>query len=258
MANSSFNYTNRKTIKNNAIQLGIVQREPEYIRVQLGLDLKAVKLPDNAKIVLDAYDRSIHERYEVAYEAAQTRDFIEFNPDAKLKFKVRIVSVEGADHGKVLAASKEIKPKENTVTLERDEFFKPYAEELGDVPWDIDWDGDDTEPRVRINIRLQEHFGGWSNATLQALLLPQMLKELLLGVITRSSSRNDIDDDTFAGKLLRFGDERVGVVAPDQEFMDDGKVNTEWLTWVENVISKFCETKWRDGKSLFDQMLEVG
>lgn len=257
MATSTFNYTNRKTIKNSAFQINIEERAEDYVRVKLNLDLKSIKPPENSKIVLDAYDRSIHERYNVNDQATQIQDFIEFNSEAKLKFRLRIVSTTGENQGKVFAASKEIKPKENSTRTEKDEFFKPIAEDLGDLPWDIDWDGDETEPKVRINIKLQDHFGGWRNSTLQALLLPQMLKELLLGIIVRSSSKDDIDDDTFAGKLIYFCHSRVGVAMPEQDFLDDGKVNTDWLTWVDNVITSFCEFRWRDEKSLLEQMLEI-
>jgi hypothetical protein len=257
MTASSLNFTERRRIKLNFVDVHLLERSENYIRVRVAVDEKVLSFGQDYRLVIDAMDRGRHQRHLIDNPAGEDLDFTGFPIDASLRFRVRQVAT-GEEEGKVLAATADIRPVEIESNVEREPFLVPEIEDLGPLPWRIDWEGDVANPRIVLNSRLEDHFGGtWRHPGLQALFLPAMLRDLLTGLICRVPSYEELDDETLGSRIMEFCKDRFEVTVPSGSFRSFEGVNEDWLKWAEDCVVQFSETKWRKGSTLFDQMLEA-
>lgn len=257
MTSANLNFTQRRKIKSNLVDVTIKERNDDFIRVALHMDSKALNSVEGYRLVLDAFDRGQHERKVISNPADQDFDFDLFPIDANLRFKIRQVS-SGIDTGRVIAATADIRPVEAKGQTERKPFIVPEIEDLGGLPWQIVWEGDIANPKLVLNSRLSEHFGSWHHPALQALYLPSMVRDLLSGIIARHESLEDLDEDTLGSRIFEFCRVSFDPAMPSTPFHGKSEIDDEWLKWIEECVVSFSETKWRNGKSLMDQMLESG
>ncbi|WP_454598146.1 hypothetical protein [Qipengyuania sp. SM2507] len=256
MTAASLNFTQRRKIKSAFVDIRVLDRTESYIRVRVGVDAKVLKTGEDYRLVLDGFDRGRHQRHTIATPAGEDLDFAGFPSDASLRFKVRQVAT-GADEGRVIAATADIRPVEIEGRIQREPFIVPALEDLGALPWCIQWD-DVANPRLVLNRRLEEKFGSWRDPVLQSLYLPAMLRELLTGLIRRVETEEDLDEGTLGGKVVAFCKERFDAELPSGAFGGPDGNPDDWLEWAEHCVVEFAETKWRRGKTLFDLMLEEG
>ncbi|MAW90588.1 MAG: hypothetical protein CL575_10940 [Altererythrobacter sp.] len=255
MTAASLNFTQRRKIKSTFVDIRILERTEAFIRVRVAADAKVLNSAEDYRLVLDGFDRGRHQRHTISNPAGDDLDFTGFPSDASLRFKVRQVA-RGADEGRVIAATADIRPVEIEGKVQREPFIKPDLDDLGALPWCIQWDEDVADPRLVLNRRLEDQFGTWKNPVLQALYLPAMLRELLTGLICRVESEDELDDGTLGGRIITFCKERFDAEIPLGAFNGSEGNTDEWLRWADECVVAFAETKWRKGKTLFDLMLE--
>lgn len=257
MTAASVNFTNRRKIKASFVDLQILERNESFIRVRVRVDEKVLSGRGQYRLVIDAFDRGRHERQTIASPSGQDLDFMGFPVGASLRFKVRQIST-AEDEGRVIAATADLRPIEIDGKFEREPFIKPVIDDLGALPWRVEWDSDPSEPRIVLNRRLEQKFGSWRHPVLQALYLPSMLRDLLSGLICRAESIDDLDEETLGGKVMIFCRDRLGVGMPEVPFRaPEGDIEV-WLQWAEDCVTEFSEMKWRKNQTLFDQMMERG
>ena len=121
----------------------------------------------------------------------------------------------------------------------------------------LEWAGDVANPRIVLNRRLEEKFGSWRHPVLQALYLPAMLRELLTGLVCRIQSPDELDEETLGGRIIAFCKDRFDAQLPSTPFQGAQGTEEDWLTWAEECVVEFAETKWRNGQTLFEQLLEA-
>lgn len=255
MTAASINFTSRRKIKSSFVDIRIVSRSEKCIRLRVAVDTKVLKTDEVYRLVLDGFDRGRHQRRTISNPAGQDLDFTDFPADASLRFKVRQIAT-GAREGLVMAATADIWPVEIEGTVQKQPFLVPELDDLGALPWRIEWEGDSANPRLVLNRKLEDKFGSWRHPALQALYLPAMLRDLLTGLICRNPSADELDDDTLGGRIIAFCKERFDAVVPSEDFQGPDGLSDEWLVWAEECVTQFSETKWRKGQTLFDQMLE--
>ncbi|WP_108788691.1 hypothetical protein [Erythrobacter sp. Alg231-14] len=257
MTAASLNFTKRRKIKSAFVDIRVLERTDSYIRVRVNVDSKVLQTDDDYRLVLDGFDRGRHQRQRIENPAGDDLDFTGFPIDASLRFKIRQVA-KGSDEGRVIAATADIRPVEIEGKVQREPFIVPEPDDLGSLPWCIQWDGDVADPRLVINRKLDDMFGSWKNPTLQALYLPAMLRELLIGLICRVESEDELDEGTLGGSIIAFCKERFNAEIPSGSFNGPDGNRDEWLEWAEDCVVEFAETKWRKDKTLFELMLEAG
>jgi hypothetical protein len=257
MTAASLNFTKRRKIKSAFVDIRIIERCETYIRARVSVDAGVLKADGDYRLVLDGFDRGRHQRHTITNPAGDDLDFTGFPLEASLRFKVRQVAA-GADEGRVIAATADIRPVEIEGNVQREPFIVPELEDLGSLPWCIQWEGDVADPRLVINKRLDEMFGSWRDPVLQALYLPAMLRELLTGLICRVESEDELDEGTLGGRIIAFCKESFDADLPTGPFGGTDGTPDEWLKWAEECVAEFAETKWRKDKTLFDLMLEEG
>lgn len=256
MTSASINFTNRRRIKSSFVEIRVIERSASFIRVRTSVDRRVLQSGEEYRLVLDGFDRGRHQRHTISNPAGVDLDFTGFPVDATLRFKVRQIAI-GANEGKVLAATADIRPVEIEGAVLRHPFIVPDLEDLGALPWRIIWEGDVANPRLVLNRRLEDRFGNWRHPDLQALYLPAMLRDLLTGLICRVETPEDLDDETLGGMVFAFCRERFDAQLPVAAFQGPDGAMEDWLNWAEECVVQFSETKWRKGQTLFDQMLEA-
>lgn len=255
MTTASLNFTQRRKIKSAFVDIRVIERSEAFIRVRVSVDAKVLKTNETYRLVLDGFDRGRHQRQTIADPSGDDLDFTGFPIDASLRFKVRQVAT-GPDEGRVIAATADIRPVEIEGKVQREPFIVPELDDLGALPWCIQWEGDPADPRLVINRNLDKMFGSWRDPVLQALYLPAMLRELLTGLICRVDSEDDLDEGTLGGRIVAFCKERFDVEPPHGAFRGPDGEPDAWLNWAEDCVVEFADTKWRKEKTLFDLMLE--
>jgi len=65
-----------------------------------------------------------------------------------------------------------------------------------------------------------------------------------------------MDKESFAYKLMYFCKDTLEAPFPEEEFSDGETVSSEWLSWIDECYEAFCNKKWRNNKSLLNNMLE--
>ena len=257
MTAASLNFTKRRKIKSAFVDIRVLARTESYIRVRVSVDAKVLLADEGYRLVVDGFDRGRHQRHTIPSPAGADLDFTGFPLDASLRFKVRQIAI-GSDEGRVIAATADIHPVEIEGKVLREPFIVPELEDLGALPWCIQWEGDVADPRLVLNRRLEDKFGSWRDPVLQSLYLPAMLRELLTGLICRVESAEELDEGTLGGRIIAFCKERFEAELPTGPFGGpDGNLD-DWLKWAEDCVVEFAETKWRKDKTLFDLMLEEG
>jgi hypothetical protein len=257
MTAASLNFTKRRKIKSAFVDIRVLARTEAYIRVRVSVDAKVLKTDEDYRVVLDGFDRGRHQRQIITNPAGGDLDFTGFPIEASLRFKVRQVAT-GSDEGRVIAATADIRPVEIEGKVRREPFIVPEPDDLGSLPWCIQWEEDVADPRLVINRKLDDMFGSWQNPVLQALYLPAMLRELLTGLICRVESEDELDEGTLGGRIIAFCKERFDADLPSGTFSGPDGNRDEWLKWAEECVVEFAETKWRKDKTLFDLMREEG
>jgi hypothetical protein len=256
MTSASLNFTNRRKIKSNFVDIRVIERTDSFIRVRTSVDSKVLQTSEDYRLVLDGFDRGRHQRKTISNPTGEDLDFTDFPVNAALRFKVRQIAV-GANEGRVLAATADIRPVEIEGTVLRQPFLVPELDDLGALPWRIEWAGDVANPRIVLNQRLEEKFGSWRNPVLQALYLPAMLRELLTGLVCRIQSPDELDEETLGGRIIAFCKDRFEAQLPATPFQGSEGTEEDWLTWAEDCVVEFAETKWRNDQTLFEQLLEA-
>ncbi|TKW61391.1 MAG: hypothetical protein DI628_01835 [Blastochloris viridis] len=256
MTVANFNYTGRQRIKNDIVSVDIVERNSSYVRVRLHISTKRFKQPADSKLVLDGSDAvgGTLERKIVDYTETKTYDFNTLGEEGTISFRFKAVSTDEAKKGTLLAATADIRPREATGDTSRESFFNMEQKDLQNKPWLIDWTESEENPSISINRTLVSHFkGNLRDPMLQALVLPPMFKEILLGIVTRNIDKDDLDTGSLAYKVLEFCRTRFEREQPEGNFQDDRE---DWIQWAEECSDDFCETPWRNDTTLLQAMLE--
>lgn len=253
MTTASLNFTSRSKIKSKLVSIHIIERADSFIRVRVSVDGNIGGGDKEHQLVIDAFERGRHQRRVITNPAGENIDFNDFPINASLRFKVRKIAI-GAEKGKVIAATADLRPVDNTDIAGREPFLVPELDDLGSLPWEIKWEDDCANPRIILNRRLLDKFETWRDPNLQALYLPSMLRDLLTGIICRNDDVESLDEDTLAKRIVDFCTSTLDIKRPACAFADNME---DWLEWTEACVHEFAARKWRDDKTLFDQMRDA-
>ncbi len=253
---ANYNYTGRRRIDVKDAGIEIIEADNGFIRVKVKLNLQKIKNEKSHKIVIDGESANNLERHDLKVCEEQEIDFGGFEKNASPQFRIKLIATNLEECGLVLASTPYTRAKAKSNKLKREGFFEPTpVNHIGDAPWQIEW-LDPANPELLINSELAEIYGGdWKNPQLQALYLPTALKECLLGILSRTRLE-DLEKDTFAYKLIHFCMSTLDLPLPEDPFFDGETLSTNWLSWADEAYEAFCNKKWRNNKTLLNNMLE--
>lgn len=216
--------------------------------VELRIDLADKKLPPDAEVVLEAYHTAYFERFPLGLAGAVGKqhlvDLTQLAPGDKPRFRLKVVARNPETPDRLLAAIDEIAP-------ENDEFsgsigsMLPVAPktrlEMGDEFWRVVFGefGSEKAPELWLNRDVRGLLAAVANqnAAITALIMPQILRQVLLGYLLDPEFEDT--DEGRLGSWLRFARH----LDPDVPTMDtdDTVENAQAaVAWVDRVVGAFA------------------
>ena len=89
-----------------------------------------------------------------------------------------------------------------------------------------------------------------------AHVFPEIVRNAATGILLRFDSIKDIDEDSLLAKWVSFIQQRLSIPLEGEEaaYLNDAD-NIDKLDLVEQIVAAFTSQKWRDGKTLIEEIL---
>ncbi|MES0871284.1 hypothetical protein [Pseudovibrio sp. SCP19] len=266
--NDTKNFTGRVRIKqkNELFSLQLLDRQGETIRIHVKFDRAAIEKDcklqsDEAKeFVLDAF--VLANIYRHVLPEFRSEDILKLTdiPDgANLEFRLKVISRSNETPGKILAATGG-RVRLHTGNGDSDSgeqnrgiFHPKPSKSIGDQIWQVNWNG---QGDFEVFVNADYFYKFSDNPMFAAHVFPEILRNVATGILLRYDSINDIDEDTLLAKWVHFIQERLGMPLDGDEaaHLKDAD-NMVKLEFVEQIVGAFANKKWRNGKTLLEEIL---
>ncbi len=270
MATANFNYLHRRKIKRTKnFLLSRHEGTSEYMMVALKLDKSLLNFVEQHEVVrIEASSRGVYfsqdllksdEPQIIEIEGIHKKDSPSF----------RIYSVSDSDRSRIRRASADFKlnsgkgkPKKKKVIkkeipAEREGFFNFAYADIGSGIYQLRWEaGLEIVVSERLQGILQDEIQ--RNAGFRASFLPSLVKEILLGIVIRHESLDELGEKEkdwigWANEMNLFCDdeEHPSVYFKEQ----DGAISQEWFDWCDICYENFCSGLHFNGENYLDNMV---
>lgn len=225
------NSTGRKRIRRDMVTF-VTDAANDSGKFSAFLNLDALELPADAKVIVEAYRQSISERFSYGTVGnAFPKDvpvLKDLRPD-EVAFRVKVVD---AATGQVLARGDKFRPGDGEDSGLRP-LMKLIVRDLGKQPWLVE--RGDAGMQLVLNARIEEAEKRiQADKLFRGLILPAALRQVLL--LLWAEGVADEDDDEPDALWFRFA-ENLGCPAPESLDADDETTRE----WVDAVCAAFCE-----------------
>lgn len=233
MPTRRFNYTDCRRIPRSCFLITL-DRTTDPPRVSATIDLSTLELPSTADVVLEAYvDWTVMRfRYGTVdvIEADTEHELTEFDSTEGVRFRVKVLGTDTLA-GLILAEADAIRPSEISEPESGHSFVLVRPSDLGSVVWRLTLD--ENLPILHINERIGDWKSFLSFAGVRALLLPEVLRQLLREAAKRGSDADAEADWPRYCELLASG---LGFGS-----LPSGEDDEETERWVDEVVRKFAQ-----------------
>lgn len=260
-----WNYTNRRRIrqKPDLFIVEQVERTPNKISLRISWNeseiLKEARLDPSKKrlLVLDTMFLGSTQRFEMPEGESAEEFVIEECPDnAVLEFRLKVVSKELESSGVLLAATSPFKLKTGSGpdegSLISSGFFHPdLSDSLGSRIWAVSWPAPDS-PKISLNRAY--YAKAKDKPYFAAHLFPEILRSVITGVLLRNDDLEIIEESSPAYEWLTYVEQVLEFpIRGDDAEIEDGL--EERLDLVDRIVTVFAERKWRNGKTLLEELI---
>ena len=204
-------------------------------------DLQGLGLHPDAHVYVEAYNRSQYMRFDCGTVGAPVmpanRELTQIDPTARPLFRVKVVD-KSSELARILAVADKIIPIDQTDT-EQDRRSLVYVRfvDLGNRIWELDLDCD--WPELQINERIEDRREiARSDEAFQALVYPQVVRQILTKIIDEGSDDEDTDPNDWPSLWLRFA-RSLPNVGPLPEGTGEA-ADLEKQNWVDRAVDSFC------------------
>jgi hypothetical protein len=232
-----FNYTGRKKIKRNAIQIDLLRGENGRRRFNVRLRLDDPTLPGSARVYVEAYHRSGYQRFDFGTidhrKIPPDRSLHRFSNSAVPLFRVKVVDKTTA-HGRILAAVDKVRPESvDDVPMGNQSLLFVEFEELGNKIWQLDLDGD--WPVLRLNRQVEGiALIAGSESKFLSLVYPEVYRQILTRILIHDEHNDPDCDDDWQSLWLKHACRLAGTSGPP---LGPKSVQAEWI---EKAVDLFC------------------
>lgn len=237
-----FNFTGRKRIPRSRIAVSILPAERGPASFEASFDLSGMKLPDHARIFMEAYRGGNFMRFPFGTvgrpEPCPDRILQDFEPKSLILFRVKVVDPKAK--GRILAGADRIIPRGakdetgNRVSLLPVDFV-----DLGNLVWRLDLAGD--WPSLQLNLRagnIREI--ARSDRFFLSLIYPEILRQILHRIVIEEDHTDpETDPEDWMSQWLIF----TGRMFGENYLPPSGRsepVVQEKYKWIEEAVEVFC------------------
>lgn len=237
------NYTGRKRIERERISISLNRQNGSIISFNLKrLDIDALRLPPEAKILVEAYYRTELKRFDFGTVARITKpqDLTLTDLAYPENLKFRILVVDPLD-SRILAHATGIFPER---PAERRSILPVEFKDIGNQIWRVEYEGEGGSPILCINKKVPniENIAK-QDQQFFIYVYPAVVREILMHMIfvDRVDSVTDPAVD-WHRDWLRFS-ETLGIIPPRELNPENENFDRDaTLEWINNVVTTFCNT----------------
>ncbi len=235
------NSTDRKKILLKDLKISMIEVGPdEHLKARAELDLATYGLPEEAKVIIEAYYRSSSQRFDcgTAGDLKIPKELVldQVDHSGAVLFRVKVVMPD-EPFGLILGSAERVHPRSDGETGARKSLFPVLFRNLGAEIWLVDVQPD-SRPSLVLNKRLPEiRHRLETDPVIQGFLLPAALRIVLEELVKNPDEDEDGEDDwkrdwkDFCKAELGVQDPPPGLGAEEEE-KDD---------WIKQVVTRFCE-----------------
>jgi hypothetical protein len=228
---SRLNYTGRKRIQRDCVSIGVSGSPPNAV-VGASFRLGDLGFPGAARVVLEAYAGWIVQRFDFGtidqITSPTDARLSEFDSTAGLLFRLKVVGTGDRD-GRLLGVADRLHPSAEFDTIAQQSFVVVRPQDLGDRVWKLELDP--SQPLLLVNNRIVDHHDFLKRRDVAALLLPEVLSQLLRFAIETGEEE---DGSGWIGTTLRIGTRLAGREAPPSAEEE------EVQRWTDEVVGAFA------------------
>jgi hypothetical protein len=243
-----FNYTGRKKIDRDNISIRLVRDTTPHPYFDLKISLNPEDFPDDAELIVEAYDRSSFMRFKCGSLKSpvfpEDRHLTEIHSTNAILFRVKVVDPT-TQHGKILAAADRLTSVgESQEDARRISLLPVSYADLGKEVWKLDfWN---TGPVLILNKRIESVSVSEIVKTSDlffSLVYPSVLREILVHILVIDDTFEEEDPELWQNLWIRFVESLPDVpkITGTSEFENSSSDPAFFLNWIDNdVIPAFC------------------
>lgn len=229
----TINHTGRRKIEVKELQINIQEQENGAPVFDVDFSLNREKLPDEASIYIEAYQRNTLQRFNFGtvgeIRKPENRILDQLDLTSPALFRIRIVD-ETEHLGRLIASAERLKPEGDNDEDQRASLLVVRSRPLGQQTWRVEFDTGG-KPELCINSRIPNAIGQLkNNPQFQSLILPGAFRHVLIFFLWNE----DEEEGSVAEQWMTFaehiGDERPQSNDPSQ-----------LINWVDDVVARFSE-----------------
>jgi hypothetical protein len=230
----TINYTGRKKIHAKELKINLQTNEQGSLSFDVDLNLDKKKLPDEASIYIEAYQRNTLQRFNFGtvgqIRIPEDRTLNEIDLSSPTLFRVHVVD-ESEYLGRLIASADQLRPEGENDEDQKSGLLPVKSRPMGEETWKIEFETGG-KPQLCINSRIPDAIGQMKNNSLfQTLILPAAFRQVLMYYIWDDNN----DEGSIADEWLRFAEH----IASEKPEDSDPAV---LMKWVDEVVERFSNS----------------
>lgn len=235
----TFNYTGRKPLPKDQIQIRLHRTVPAMSFDAVLMDFEKLQQPESARVFIEAYHQSVYMRFDfgtvgqIRIPAPEDRRLKEFYDGSPVNFRVKIVD-ESGEHGKILAEADAIRPVRDDDENNRDPLIPVRTVGgMGQEIWRVTWEA--SRPVLELN---QEMAGIKERlikeTRFRSLILPEVFRTVLTQILSSSLDESD-DFSEISERWFKF----AAILSSEEPPLRDDRSVPKIQEWVQGIIKPF-------------------
>ncbi|MDY6801168.1 MAG: hypothetical protein SVU94_08090 [Bacteroidota bacterium] len=236
-----FNYTNRKKIDRSSVHIK-VSKVNKIKTFEVQLDISNMKLPDHAKVYIEAYYKTNFMRFYFGTVSnivhPKSTELTNFNGTDVVFFRIKVVD-ESNINGRILAMLSGLQARENEQENENRKsiLVVNYNADLGQRLFHLEFNEIDLFPILEINKKLENQKELVRSDIFITTIYPSIIKEIANEIIYDTDEWEE-EDDNWQGYWLKYFNSVLGLNTPRPNNNDDDMIKKQW---VEDITDAFCQ-----------------
>ena len=229
----TINHTGRRKIEVKELQINMQEQDNGVPVFDVDFSLNRDKLPDNASIYIEAYQRNTLQRFHFGtvgeIHKPENRELDQLDLSSPALFRIRIVD-ETEHLGRLIASAERLKPEGDDDEDQRSSLFALRSTPLGQQTWRIEFNTGG-KPQLCINNRIPDAIGQIkNNPQFQSLIFPAALREALMFFLWNE----DEEEGGVAEQWITFAEHMAGEKPQDNDPL-------QLTNWIDDVVERFSE-----------------